>query len=372
MDNLDPQPGRPSVKVRLAMPRQSQLFFLALLGLMVFLTWTVFRPFLIYMVAGTFVAVLALPVDRFWEKFFPNRIAAFCTIFTLFALITIPLAILGVFLYQDVSEVAREVDEGTLHDWTNQTLEVVSPFLPAQTAEERNETIREIVDQAEVRAEAALRTLARELLQALPDFFVGLVVILFVVYYILTDGERLVGYLRRATPLPARQVDFLLSEAGRGLRAVFVGQILTSVIQGAVGGIMFVILGVPGAILWTLVMMLFSLLPVVGAFLVWIPAAIYLMVADSLWKGFVMLGWGALVVSQVDNFVRPKLIGDRADIHPLFVLIGVLGGVAAFGFIGLFLGPLLVGVTISVLKVWERDYLDPEVDRYGEEPGVAG
>ncbi|HET6399459.1 MAG TPA: AI-2E family transporter, partial [Candidatus Thermoplasmatota archaeon] len=235
----------------MALPRQSQLFFLGLLVLTLALTWLVFRPFIIWMVAGTFVAVLALPVDRFWEKFFPNRVAAFCTIFTLFALITVPLSLLGFFLYQDVAEVAQQVDQGTLQEWTNQTLQAIDPLLPRQTAAEREQTINSIVDNVEARAEVALRSLGQRMLAAADDFFLGLVVILFVVYYILTDGERLVGYLRRATPLPPRQVDFLLQEARRGLSAVFVGQILTSVIQGAIGGIAFVALGVPGAILWT-------------------------------------------------------------------------------------------------------------------------
>ena len=108
-------------------------------------------------------------------------------------------------------------------------------------------------------------------------------------------------------------------------------------------------------------MAILSLLPVIGAFLVWVPGAIFLLATGDIWQGIFLIIWGVVVVSQIDNFIKPKLIGDRADIHPIFVLIGVLGGVAAFGFIGLFLGPLVVGVTISILKVWEQDYLDPQV-----------
>jgi len=170
-----------------------------------------------------------------------------------------------------------------------------------------------------------------------------------------------VGYVRRAAPLPPAQVDFILYEARQGLRGVFAGQILTSLIQGAVGGLGFLIFGVPGAILWAAVMALFSLLPVLGAFMVWLPAAAILVYRGDVWQGVGLFLWGLVFVSLIDNFVRPKLIGDRTAIHPLFVLIGVLGGVAAFGFIGLFLGPLLVGVTLSVLKVWERHYRDPAV-----------
>lgn len=346
----------------LVLPRQSQIFFFAVLALMLFLTWTVFRPFVIYMVTGVFVAVLALPIDRLWERIFPNKVAAVFTILTLVLLITAPLAGLGFALYQDTKDIAQDVQEGKLEEWADRALSLADPFLPTQTAEQRNETIQQIVDETEQRANALLASLGNRLLSGLANFFIAFTVILFVTYYILTDGERLIGYLRRAMPLPPRQVDYLMGEAHRGLRAVFVGQMLTSIIQAVVGGIGFLIAGVPGAILWTVVMAILALLPVVGAFLVWIPAGVYLLVIGEIGWGIFLLLWGALVVSNVDNFVRPKLIGDRSGIHPLFVLVGVLGGVAAFGFIGLFLGPVLVGVTVSVLKVWEEEYLDPRIN----------
>lgn len=361
-------PGR---TLRLKLPTQSQVFFFIVLALVLFLTWVVFKPFIIYMVAGIFVAVLALPIDRLWEKAFPNRLAAVFTILTLLLILILPLAGLGFALYQDVREITRTVDEGQMEAWADDLLEVIDGFLPEQTAEERNETAQLVVDRAEEWARNTLTDLANRLLQGVGRFVLAITVILFVVYYVLTDGERLVAYLRRATPLPPKQVDYLLNEAHRGLRAVFAGQILTSVIQAIVGGIGFLIVGLPGIILWTAVMAILALLPVVGAFLVWLPAAIYLLIVGKVWEGVFLLLWGVLIVSTVDNFVRPKLIGDRSGIHPLFVLVGVLGGVAAFGFIGLFLGPLLVGVTVSVLKVWETDYLDPEVlrgndDAFGE------
>lgn len=353
-------PAPPAKRIRLVLPTQSQVFFFTILALMLFLTWVVFRGFIIYMVAGLFVAVLALPIDRMWEKVFPNRVAAGFTIFTIILILTIPLFLLGLALYQDANDLVRAVDEGHLRDYANRTVDLLVDVGVVQE-EDRNITVQQFVDGAQEYIQGALNDLAQSLLAGAPRFFVAFTVILFVVYYVLTDGERLVAYLRRATPLPPKQVDYLIGEAHRGLRAVFVGQILTSVIQGAVGGIGFLIAGLPGVILWSAVMAILSLLPVVGAFLVWVPAGIFLLVRGDLWQGIFLLGWGILIVSQVDNFVRPKLIGDRSGIHPLFVLVGVLGGVAAFGFIGLFLGPLLVGVTVSILKVWETDYLDPKV-----------
>lgn len=337
---------------------QSWAFFLGILALMFFLTWTIFKPFLIFMVVGVLVAVLALPIDKMWEKILPNRLAAFGTLFTIFIIITGPIVGLGFALYGDVQAGAEAIENGAVEDMLNDVLDIV---YPDQNATERNETIDKLWEDARPQVEAALRSFISSAVGFVADFFIALTVILFVTYYVLTDGEKLTAFLRRAAPLPPKQVDFLLAEGHNGLKAVFYGQILTSLIQGALGGVGFLIAGVPGAIIWAAVMAILSLLPVVGAFIVWIPAALFLFVKGDLWQAIFLTAWGFIIVSQVDNFIRPKLIGDRADIHPLFVLIGVLGGVAAFGFVGLFLGPLLVGITVSILRVWESDYLDPSL-----------
>ncbi len=106
-----------------------------------------------------------------------------------------------------------------------------------------------------------------------------------------------------------------------------------------------------------------ALLPVVGTPMIWVPGALFLLVQGHVVAGIFLLFWGVIIVLVVlDTFLRPKIIGYGSDIHPMLVLIGVLGGVAAFGFIGLFLGPLIVGILIAVLKVYEADYLDPGIN----------
>ncbi len=340
----------------LRIPRmQSQLFFLALMALVFFVTWTIFKPFMIMIFAGILVAVIALPIDRMWERILKNRMAAMMTMLTLFLIITLPLVGLGLALVQEAENFGEALQDGTIEAAFDDMMDLA---LPGQTPEQRNETLDTAWQEIEPRITAIVQDFLSGAVGWLGDFFVGLVVILFVVYYVLTDGHRLVTWLRRAAPLPPKQVSHLLTEAHGAVKAVFFGQILTSLIQGVLGGIGFFIAGLPGVVLWAGLMAVLSLLPVVGAFLVWLPAALYLLATGDIWQGIFLIAWGAIVVSQIDNFVRPRLIGNRADIHPLFVLIGVLGGVAAFGFIGLFLGPLMVGVTVSILKVWESDYID--------------
>ncbi|HUR60894.1 MAG TPA: AI-2E family transporter [Candidatus Thermoplasmatota archaeon] len=370
----------PHRRPRVQMPRQSQVFFFLILATMLYLSWKVFTDFIIYIITGVFVAVLALPIDKFWERLFPNRVAAVFTMLTLLLIITVPLTVLGVLMYKDATHLAEAVQGPELEKLVNSTLEkpwaqkIVSNFY----ADSGNVTGRQAfvdskVHEGQAWIERTLTEFGTGILEGALEFFVAITVILFVVYYVLTDGETFAAYIRRAAPLPGRQIDFLMHEARSGLNAVFMGQILVSILQGVLGAIGFWITGLPNAVLWGAVMAVLGLLPVVGTFLVWVPAGLYLIVKGQVWQGIFMLAWGSLVVMVVtDTFIKPKLIGSRADIHPMFVLVGVLGGAAAFGFIGLFLGPLLVGVTIAVLKVYEADYLDPEVnllDEHVSDPG---
>lgn len=361
--------------MRLRLPTQSQVFFLLLLSLAFYLTWLLFRDFIIYIIAGVFVAVLALPVDKFWERLMPNRLAAVMTMLTVLLIITLPLVALGFGMYRDAIGMADAIQHGALDDMADKAAGqgwmqgLLHRLYPNQTAEQNNATLHRWVDQFEDRVQDALRELGNRLLGAVPDFLVGVSVILFVVYYLLTDGETLFAYVRRAAPLPGRQVDFLATEARRGLRGVFVGQLLLSVLQGLLGGIGFWIAGLPSPVLWGAVMALFALLPVLGTPMIWVPAALYLLVEGQVWQGVFLLVYGTVAILVIlDTFVRPKLLGSSTDLHPFFVLVGVLGGAAVFGFIGLFLGPLLIGVLVSVLKVWEREYLDPLVNIEDEPP----
>lgn len=362
-------PSATTVVIKQRMPFQSQVFFFLILGVVLFLTWKVFHEFIIVLITGIFVAVLALPIDKQWERVFPNRVAAIFTMLTLFLILTLPLIAVGFGMYHDATRLAEAVQGGELDalidrglhaPWAARILEVA---FPDANESERIVLAQAKVDEGQAWIQRELTEFGTNLLEAAPAFFVGLAIILFVVYYALTDGDRFIAYLRRAVPIPGRQVDFLLSEARVGLRAVFFGQILMSLLQGVLCGIGWWISGLPSPILWGAVMAIVALLPVVGTPMIWVPGGLYLLIQGELVAGIFLLLWGVIVVLVIlDTFLRPKIIGYGADIHPMLVLIGVLGGVAAFGFIGLFLGPLIVGILIAVLKVYEADYLDPDIN----------
>ncbi|MEA3166815.1 MAG: hypothetical protein QOJ26_1689 [Thermoplasmata archaeon] len=361
--------GTTVVVVKTQMPLQSKVFFYLILGLLFYLTWKVFHEFVIVLITGLFVAVLALPIDKLWERVVPNRVAAILTMLTLLLILTLPLIAVGFGMYHDATKLAEAVQGGELDALIDRGLHAPwAQKLLASAYPDANETQRVALAQARVDegqewVRQELTDFGSHLIAAAPKFFIGIAIILFVVYYVLTDGDRFVVYLRRAVPIPGRQVDFLLQEARIGLRAVFFGQILMSVLQGILCGLGWWIAGLPSPILWGAVMAIFALLPVVGTFMIWVPGSLYLLIQGHVFGGVFLLLWGTIVVLVIlDTFLRPKIIGYGADIHPMLVLVGVLGGAAAFGFIGLFLGPLIVGILIAVLKVYEADYLDPEIN----------
>src|SRR5688572_30113064 len=166
-----PQEPSPAKRVRLTLPTQSQVFFFTILALMLFLTWVVFRDFIIYMVAGVFVAVLALPIDRMWERIFPNRVAAVCTILTLIVILTLPLAALGFSLYQDANKLTRALDEGHLRDYANRTADLMVEAGILEP-EERNATVQQFVEESQEYIRASLQDLTDRLVAGVARFFI--------------------------------------------------------------------------------------------------------------------------------------------------------------------------------------------------------
>jgi predicted PurR-regulated permease PerM len=129
------------------------------------------------------------------------------------------------------------------------------------------------------------------------------------------------------------------------------GVLVIAVIQGILGGLAFWALGLPSPLLWGVVMIFLSMIPMAGSFVVWVPAAGYLGLSGHWGKALILAVWGTFVIGTVDNFLRPKLVGERTKLHELFIFFSVLGGLQVFGVIGLVLGPVIVAVTIALLDV---------------------
>jgi predicted PurR-regulated permease PerM len=186
--------------------------------------------------------------------------------------------------------------------------------------------------------------------QATFELVVRLFVMLYLLFFLLRDGDGLFRAIRDAVPLRAEQQRAIFSKFATVIRATVKGTIVVALLQGALGGLMFWVLGIRAALLWAALMALLSLLPAVGSALVWVPVALYLMATGAVWQGLVLIAFGVLVVGLVDNLLRPILVGTDIKMPDYVVLISTLGGIEIFGMNGIVLGPLIAAM---FMVVWD-------------------
>jgi len=179
---------------------------------------------------------------------------------------------------------------------------------------------------------------------------VGFVLMEFMLFFFIRDGEEMMQTARELIPMGRQYKQRLVDHLSAVTRAMVYGTGLTALIQGALVGIAFLIAGLPSPIVFGVIAALTALLPFGGTALIWVPAAIVLAARGEWGWAIFMTVWGALLVSLVDNVVRPWLVSGRADVGTLTVFIGVLGGLAAFGAIGLFLGPVVLALIIALIR----------------------
>ena len=193
--------------------------------------------------------------------------------------------------------------------------------------------------------------------QITASVFVGLSVMLYLMFFLFRDGDALLARIKAAVPMDAARLDNLLETFTVVVRATVRGDILVALLQGCLGGLAFWALGIPAVILWTVLMSVLSLFPVVGAALVWVPVAIYFLANGMIWQGAGLMLYGVLVISLIDNIARPWLVGQATRMPDYVVLISTIGGIATFGMQGFVTGPVVAAMFIAVwttyLKQWK-------------------
>lgn len=229
-----------------------------------------------------------------------------------------------------------------------------------RTSLEQSEYFAPIVDWiAQVNFGAAFDAFASWLTNASASFVTGsvlgaiqLVLTFYLLFYFLRDRVAALDYLRGISPLSGPQTDALFRRIKDIVYATLYGTLTVALVQGALGGLAFWWLGLPAPLLWGTVMGLFALVPVLGAFVVWIPAALLLALGGSWEKAIFLLLWGAVIVGGIDNLLYPILVGRRLQLHTVPAFIAILGGLFLFGASGLLLGPMAVAVTIFLFEIW--------------------
>lgn len=187
------------------------------------------------------------------------------------------------------------------------------------------------------------------------SFTIGLALMLYLTFFLLRDGDKMLQWLRSALPLKEERRQLLFVKFTEVVRATVKGNLIVAMVQGALGGLIFWILGITAPVLWGVVMAFLSLVPAVGAALVWVPVAIYLFATGDTIQGFVLVAYGAIIIGLADNVLRPILVGRDTKLPDYMVLFSTLGGISLLGINGFVIGPLIAALFISFWTIFSKD-----------------
>jgi predicted PurR-regulated permease PerM len=291
-----------------------------------------------------------------------RRTASFLTCLLVVLIIVIPIIILVILLAEEAASLYTIVDQRVQSgDFDKYILfiEGVYDWLQASVEGLVDVTTDDLKAGITGMAQSLSSGLVKQtgtLIAGISSFLLATVVMLFGMFYFFKDGAKLMERASMLAPLPRAYEVQLVDKFISMVKAVVYGVFLTAVLQGFVGGLGFWIVGVSNPVLWGAAIGFFSLVPVIGTAVVWVPAVIVLLALGEYVMALVLLGWCLLIVSSVDNFVRPYLIGGKAKTYPLMMFLVILGGVMTMGLKGVIVGPLVYILLMSFLHIYEAEY----------------
>ncbi|HWU98673.1 MAG TPA: AI-2E family transporter [Oxalicibacterium sp.] len=195
------------------------------------------------------------------------------------------------------------------------------------------------------------------------NFLVSFTIMLYILFFLLRDGDKLAVQIKQATPLDNEHKRALFNNLTAAIRATVKGNVIVAAVQGALGGVAFWFLGVQGALLWAVIMAFLSLLPAVGAAMIWAPVAIYFLLTGAIWQGVTLIAFGVLVIGLVDNILRPILVGKDTQMPDFIVLISTVGGMALLGLNGFVIGPVIAAMFITLWNMFSHGNQKQDADR---------
>jgi predicted PurR-regulated permease PerM len=196
------------------------------------------------------------------------------------------------------------------------------------------------------------------LLSNVASFIISFFMFLFITYYLLKDAPKIKKAITQITPIAHNQEDVLINKIVEAVNGVVKGSFLVALSQGLIATIGFYIFGVPEPLLWGAFTVIVALVPTVGTAISIVPAVIYLIVTGHSGQAIGMTIWGVLAVGLIDNFLGPKLIGGSAKLHPVLVLIAIIGGIQLFGILGFLIGPIIMAIFMAMLEMYRSDFRD--------------
>jgi len=341
--NSAPNPSRPK--------RSNGVISWIGVALVVYLCWLLVAPFLPALAFAFALAMLAQPLSAWLQRRLKSEnTAALITVVIVCLTLVVPAIFLAQVLVREAMQGMRAISGQDLVS-LRVTLEHNAVF---------GSLLRWLDSQVDWPTEAAqvVRTMLRWLSTLMSSIFSGsvwaitqLVTMVVVLFYFLRDQASILASLHSLVPLNEEETGQLFARITETIRISLYGKVVVAAIQGGLGGLIFWWLGLPAPVFWGFVMALLSVLPVLGAFVIWVPAAVGLVLAGQWGRALFLTAWGFLIVHPVDNFLGPVLVGTKLRLHTLLIFFSVIGGLAAFGASGIVLGPVVVAIGVSLFEI---------------------
>ena len=338
--------------------RKIQLSFIVVLLIgVLLLSFSILKPFLAPLALAAIFAIVLQPLYKKIVENMPNRtaLAALTTVLISIVGILIPITLLGTQIFSQAAQLYSTLSqEGGGQNFIITTINnlgrILNGFLPGAGDFFTNLSLN--IDMYIKQGLAWVIEHLGSALSSISRLLLGLFIFIISLYYLLQDGGKLKEAIIKLSPLNDKDDVIIFKKLEAAVNSVVKGSLLIALLQGTLTAIGFSIFGVPNSILWGTVTVIAALIPGIGTALILFPAVIYLFIIGSTLPALGLLIWAVGAVGLVDNFLSPRLVGRDLELHPLFVLLSVLGGVVFFGPVGLFLGPITISLLFAFLSIY--------------------
>ena len=349
-------------------------FFITLVVLVTLAFVGLIQDFLVPVFWAAVLATLFYPVHERWVEAVDGRaaLASVLTILTIVFIVILPLFVVGQAVTQQAIALYEQIRTGEINiqevvGYLESLVPVVGDYLENYGINAAR--IRENVSSAAVTAGQFIASRALDIGQNALRISIQFFLMLYVLFFFLRDGERILDAIIRALPLGDQRERALFGQFAAVSRATIKGTFVVGIVQGGLGGLAFWILGLPAPLFWGVIMTLLSLLPAIGSGLVWGPAAVTLLLTGEIVRGLILLVAGVLLIGLVDNVLRPILVGRDTQMPDYLILLATLGGLTVFGLSGFVIGPIIAALFLTVWQMFGNEYA--EADRHEDVSGVT-
>ena len=315
----------------------------------IYFSYRLAAPFFPSLAWALALAVLFVPLHRWLEsKIKSPNLAAMISVLVVIVIVVVPVTFVMDRIIGEAARGAETVRTLVESGAWRRTFESYPVLAPVGQWIEQQLDLPGLINTAT----SWLTTLGASFVQGSLLQVIGIVLTFYILFYFLRDRGAVLGWLRFLSPLSKADMSRVFNEVNDTVHATLYGTFVVAMVQGVLGGLMFWWLGLPTPLLWGIVMGLLAIVPVLGAFVIWVPAAIFLLLDGSEGKALLLTLWGAVVVGGIDNLLYPMLVGRRLKMHTILAFISIVGGLIVFGASGLVLGPVIFTVTRLLLEIW--------------------